>query len=444
MPHSDDLVCWECVSDAVLRQWLRDSGHVGKCSFCGRRRIACPLPTVAREIDGAIRQFYRPGEETAHVVEDSDNLKYWADGEPATDIIQEIAGVEPDVADALDEYLSEAELRDVRDGDDAYYGEVPLEHVAAYPDEFMETWLLFEERLKHEVRFCDDEGRRMLDELFEDLPSLARGKAIVTLEPGSEFSTFYRARIADHDSDAEVFIRDPAQQIGPPPPHLARAGRMNPVGIPAFYGAFSEAVAVAEVRPPVGALVAVGKFSLLRPVRLLDVSFLPFAYHEESIFSSTYDRLRNKVRFLEKFHRHISRPVLPSDEALEYLPTQAVAAYVVNVMKLNGMIYGSTQIGAESHAANQVERTLCNLALFGEAAQVEGAHPKPNPTDQTGSSPSVSSGSRPSCRCGSGRRAGMGIRHACNGRATACRQSCRANTPRRARTESCQDRVGDS
>jgi hypothetical protein len=328
MANGEDLLCWECVSDVLLRQWLKEEGRVGKCTFCGKRRIACPIPHVAEKIDRAIREFYRPGESRGHVVEDSDNPQYWEDGEPATDIIQEIAGIEPDVADNIDSYLSAAESRDVQDGDDAYYGGTPLEHINAYPDEFMSIWFRFEERLKHEVRFFDDEGRRLLDELFADLPSLAAGKAIVVLEPGGEHSTFFRARIASDESDAEKFIRDPARNIGPPPPHLARAGRMNPSGIPTFYGAFSEDVAIAEVRPPVGATVAVGTFSLLRPIRLLDVSFLPFAYHEESIFSPAYDRLRNKVRFLEKFHRRISRPVLPSDEALAYLPTQAVAAYV--------------------------------------------------------------------------------------------------------------------
>jgi hypothetical protein len=372
MVDGEDLLCWECVADPVLREWLREHGQAGNCSFCGQRRIACQLHVVAEKIDEVIREFYRPGEETAHAVPDSDNPQYWADGDPATEIIQEIAGVEPEVAAAIDEYLAAAEWRHVNDGGDAYYGDVPLEHIDAYPAEFMETWLRFEERLKHKVRFFDEEGKRLLDELFTDLPALADGKAILTIEPGSEFSTLYRARIIESDSDPEAFIRDPARQLGPPPAQHARAGRMNPAGIPAFYGAFSEEVAIAEVRPPVGATVAVGRFSLLRPVRLLDLPFLPFAYHEESIFSPAYDHLRNKVFFLEQFHRRISRPVLPGDEILSYLPTQAMAAYVENVMGLDGVIYESTQVGAQGSAFEQVDRKLCNIALFGDAAIVAG------------------------------------------------------------------------
>jgi hypothetical protein len=151
---------------------------------------------------------------------------------------------------------------------------------------------------------------------------------------------------------------------------------MNPSGIPVYYGAFSENVAVAEVRPPVGATVAVATFSLLHTIRVLDLTFLPFAYHQESIFSPEYDRLRNKVRLFEEFHRLISQPVLPKDEVLSYLPTQAVAAYVANVLGLDGVIYGSIQVGAESETREQLDRCLCNIALFGKAASVDGANPK--------------------------------------------------------------------
>jgi len=321
-----------------------------------------------------LREYYRPSEETAHIVEESDNPQYWAEGQEAAEIIEEIAGVERSLADDVVDYLSEAESLDVRDGADPYYDGSPLEHIAIYPDEFMGIWLDFEIRLKHEVRFFDEDGRNSLDELFEELPTIAGGKAIVTIEPAAAFSTLHRARIANDKAQAEAFLRSPAQSLGPPPFHLARPGRMNPVGIPAFYGAFAEDVAVAEVRPPVGSIVAIGRFALMRTIRLLDVSFLPFAYHEESIFSPAYDHLRNKVGFLEKFHRRISRPVLPSDEALEYLPTQAVAAYVQNVMQLDGMIYGSTQIGVEHDPTEQVGRALCNVVLFGKAARVEGGY----------------------------------------------------------------------
>lgn len=383
MPEANDLLCWRCISDPILSAWVRQRGNASICSFCLRRFRACELQFVAEEVDRVMRQFYRPAGDTPHVVDWSDNIQYWQDGETAVDILGEIAGIEPEVAQALVDVLAESEWRDVADGDDSYYGDSPLQQIRAYPHGFMEIWLAFEERLKHQKRFFDEVGKGMLDELFGDLPSIAGGEAILTIAPGDELATLFRVRIVDDESVAEEFVRDPARHIGPPPPHLARAGRMNPAGIPAFYGAFSSDIALAEIRPPVGSMVAVGKFSLLRPVKLLDMAFLPFAYHQESIFSPQYDRLRNKVKFLAKFHQRISRPVLPSDEALAYLPTQAVAAYVTHVMDLDGIVYSSTQVVADHTAGGeQVARKFCNIALFGSAAIVERLDVPPRPPER--------------------------------------------------------------
>ena len=222
--------------------------------------------------------------------------------------------------------------------------------------------------MKHKVRFFDAEGKQLLDELIGDLPTLADGKAIVTIEPGKV--SLFRARIAENRDDIRKFMRDPARELGPPPARLALNARMNPPGVAVFYGAFSEKVAIAEKRPPVGALVAIGTFSLLRSIKLLDLTVLKFIYHQESVFSPKYDYLRNKVAFFERLHGIISRPVLPGDELLEYLPTQAMAAYVANVMGLDGVIYTSIQTGVDSGEVEQPDRSCCNIVLLGEAARV--------------------------------------------------------------------------
>lgn len=45
---------------------------------------------------------------------------------------------------------------------------------------------------------------------------------------------------------------NPARNLGAPPKVRAGEGRMNPAGVPAFYGAFERETCVAELRPPVG------------------------------------------------------------------------------------------------------------------------------------------------------------------------------------------------
>ena len=376
--NGDDCLCWECVTDPVLQVRIRSVGRGRNCTFCGKRRKVVSLQVVAGLVDNALRRFYRPSEPTGHVVPDSDNIKYWEEGDPAVDIIQDMAGVEPEIAEAIDRSLSAGEWHAVRDGENSYYGGTLLEHIEPYPGELIDMWREFEDRLKHRVRFFDTEGKQFLDELIGDLPTLAGGRTVVSFGPDEV--PIFRARVATNHDDIRRFIRDPARELGPPPANLARNARMNPAGVGVFYGAFSEKVAIAEMRPSVGAFVVVGTFSLLRSVKLLDLPALPFAYHEESIFGTRYDDLRNKVAFFERLHRIISRPVLPDDEILEYLPTQAMAAYVANVMGLDGVIYTSIQTDADSNGIERPDRSCCNIVLLGEATRVAGGN---LPCDET-------------------------------------------------------------
>lgn len=365
-------LCIDCVNEPVLKQWMEDKSVEGVCWFCKKHSKVVLFPLIAMRIDEVIREYYVPAADKPHVVEWSDNIKYWTEGTPAVEIIGDIAELESEIAVAIDDLLSEEEQWEVhREGETAYYGGVELEPTRAHAGEFLEAWVAFEQRLMHKVRFFDDVGKAMLDSLLGDVTSLAGGKAVFEIEPMSELSTLYRARVIEDEGLAEEFAKNPSIHLGPPPPTKARAGRMNPFGIPAFYGAFSAEVALAEVRPSVGSLVAVAEFRVTKRLRLLDLSFLPFVFHDESIFSAEYGSKRNKVRFLRELHKRISRPVLPNDEALKYLPTQAVTAYVTNVLKLDGIIYESQQLVSDRDESGQAKKRFCNIALFDDAAKVE-------------------------------------------------------------------------
>jgi hypothetical protein len=168
-------------------------------------------------------------------------------------------------------------------------------------------------------------------------------------------------------------LADPRHELSPPPYAKAVQGRMNPTGIPVFYGAFAAAVAIAEVRPPVGGIVLVGAFRPLRPLRLLD---LPRIGHRftGSIFAPGYADRAARALFLRSFHRLIASPVQPQDEPIEYLPTQAVAEYVRNVLGFDGIAFHSTQTGStedddlDAGAGGTVADTTqySNVAIFAD------------------------------------------------------------------------------
>jgi hypothetical protein len=164
------------------------------------------------------------------------------------------------------------------------------------------------------------------------------------------------------DESLVAALQRPEISIGPPPPKLAAAGRMNARGIPVFYGTTDRNVALAEVRPPVGSKVVVAQFDIIRPLRLLDVE----ALRSLSVGGSPFDPhclpRKEKAAFLSDLSEEITKPVMPDDETLNYIPTQVIAEYLASLENpyLDGMIYLSVQAGDETR----------NVVLFNKAAVV--------------------------------------------------------------------------
>lgn len=137
---------------------------------------------------------------------------------------------------------------------------------------------------------------------------------------------------------------------------------MNARGISVFYGATTQSVALAEVRPPVGSYVALATFRIIRPLRLLDLSALENAADGGSVFDPTLLQRLERVAFLQSLGRKMTRPVMPDDQEFDYLATQAVADFLATENKpmLDGILFKSTQ----SEEGD-------NIVLFHKASRVK-------------------------------------------------------------------------
>jgi hypothetical protein len=226
-------------------------------------------------------------------------------------------------------------------------------------------WSEFEKGLKTEARFFSRSAQAALDEIFADLSNLKTSKGspiVVVAGPEAEIKFLHRARVfAAEDEKLEEALQYPWKHLGPPSMLDASAGRMNARGISVFYGAIESETALAEVRPPVGSQVAIAKFTIERPLRLLDVEALKSVTTSGSIFDPKHIRQLERANFMEILSGRISRPVMPNEEAFEYLTTQAVADYLATEAKLDGIIFPSVQVG---HAAS-------NVVLFHHSSRVE-------------------------------------------------------------------------
>jgi hypothetical protein len=142
----------------------------------------------------------------------------------------------------------------------------------------------------------------------------------------------YRARPR---ADAHVKYRT-AKELGPPPEESAtQTNRMNPPGIPMFYGAENATLAVAEIRTP---LFSLGRFKTTRAIQLLDLAALPKV---PGFFSMASQRERLGLAFLQEFSKLISQPVERDDRThVDYIPTQVYTEFLRDYEFLGGLVDG--------------------------------------------------------------------------------------------------------
>ena len=392
-------ICLKCIGDRHLRGILKCKIIILTCSYCEKQQSSVPLGQLAQSVDGFLQRFVQIGEDHPVFHGDSDKPDHEQEGESLENLLEVELDIPFEAAKELAANMIELDPVWPPDGDEPFFVSSQSYHrrLQWTTGEYDQEWQEFSARIKHQRRFFDDEGRLRLARILGEAGSDRSAELpVLDIGPTTKGEILYRARRADSHEEALHIFKNPAANLGPPPPHLALAGRMNAAGIPVFYGALSEDTAVAEVRPSVGSLVVVGEFRPTRKLRLLDLSRIGVGF-TGSIFAPEYEDRVDRRRFLEGFHALIARPIQPHHEPLEYIPTQAVAEYVSNVLSLDGILYASAQLGAIPETPQpkpyvriteltNEELALHNVVLFGAASRVVEAatsdgpnhHPEPS------------------------------------------------------------------
>ncbi len=366
-------ICHECVGDEFLKTEIRSHGKRGKCSYCQKSRKVVQLPWLAKNIHSAIEEhFYLTSNEPTPLqyalLSDKESNYVWErPGLEVNYLIQDIAEVNQTVANDIQKYLSFYFGGDPKDfeenpyGDEACYEEHPPDIYG-----FKESWNFFCQEIKYRSRFFNQFAEQILDELFSNLDSLKTfdGKSVVRIAgPTTENPYIFRARVSQTSNSLDQILKNPVKELAAAPPKYAKHGRMNAQGISVFYGATDAETCIAEVRPPVGSHVVVGRFQIIRNIRLLDLNILSEIYVKGSYFDPEFKGRKGHAGFLQHLVGELTKPVMPEGEISEYLPTQIVAEYLAEKVKprLDGIIFGSSQ------AQNQEQ----NIILFHNSCAVE-------------------------------------------------------------------------
>jgi hypothetical protein len=311
------------------------------------------------------------GEEYLVADDDSDNAHWKNEGSTPAELIAEMSECDDSrIADDVVSILSDQNAYDViKDGATDWFDDTSETYVLRVPSDpsVRDNWNDFCRTIKHDSRFLNDDAALLLGQLLDPVlkgewPRSGTAIRSITLSDADRF--IFRGRLAGDAESRKFIYRSPIRQLSAPPRHLNTAGRMNAAGITNFYGSFNKDTCVAELRTAVGGQVVIGKFEIIRPIRVLDLTVLETASANLSYFEDEFVQLHAYSRFLREFHAEIKKPILPGRETLEYLPTQFVCEYLWRRAEpsLDGMIYGSSQL---SDGAN-------NIVLFPHASDVEG------------------------------------------------------------------------
>lgn len=381
MLNSEDIdeikakrICFECVGEVYLSDEIDQTGEKAKCSYCGETAQSWTIDELAEQIETAFEHHYtrtsdQPDSWQERMLADKESDYVWyRDGAPVLEAIEIAAEIPQEAAtdvlalleDKHGDFDSAAMGEETEFSSDSYY-----EEMGSSDQAWQMEWHHFEQSLKSEARFFSRTAAAHLASIFGDIDKLKTtdGRQLV-VDAGPQFALdhLYRARVFQSDEKLKEALCRPDLHLGSPPARLASAGRMNAQGISVFYGATDARVAIAEVRPPVGSKAAVARFSIIHPLRLLDLTALEDVHDEGSIFDpSLKDRLE-RVAFLRSLGRRITRPVMPDDQDFDYLATQAIADFLAteNEPRLDGIIFQSAQ-----------SKEGRNVVLFHKAAQVE-------------------------------------------------------------------------
>ena len=369
------MLCHRCIGEPYLRTEVRRKGKYSLCSYCHRDGRSYTIEDIAERVETAFEQHFiqtsdQPTSWQQSLLSDRESSYDWErDGEPVVWAIAAAAEIPEQAAEDIQSILDEK----YSDFDTAAMGEETefcsgsyYEEKGPTDDMWQEEWFSFEHSLKTEARFFSRSSAAHLAKIFKGLDEMGTTDGrplVINAGPQTTVTEIFRARVFQSDEKLKEALCRPDRHLGPPPAALAIAGRMNARGISVFYGANSPSLTIAEVRPPVGSQVAIARFDIVEPLRLLDLTALNDVTENGSVFDPSWAARLDRATFLRSICQHITKPVMPDDEAFEYLPTQAVADFLAteNDPVIDGIVFPSVQMAGDG----------LNIVLFHKAAGVE-------------------------------------------------------------------------
>jgi hypothetical protein len=344
----EDKICHDCVGEDYLSDEIEKKGKRGKCAFCGRVTRTYILLQLTDRIEQVLIDHYdrtasEPSEWASYKQRVSNDIWY-REGQTVSEILINEFDIE-EAASAVVADLLESRHADMdawTAGEETEFDSGVQYELKGISDEhWASEWERFGQIVKKESRFFSQQATDILHSIFDNLDQVktwSRKAVLTKIGPGQEIASLFRARVFQSRDKLLEAIGGPDILLGSPTSAFAMSGRMNARGISVFYGATEATVALAEVRPPVGSKVAVARFEIVRTLDLLDLRELVNVSDWVSVFDPEYLKKMGKAVFLRHLAERMTAPVMPDDEFIDYLPTQAIADYLASQSMMGSFI----------------------------------------------------------------------------------------------------------
>lgn len=301
--------CSNCFSDKFLKDYFsKESKIISSCSFCGSTNVRVVEPEYLSDLFQIVIDIYKTS--------DSPEALFLAE------LFQKDWFLFPDS-------LSFEKRNELIEGICAGRVSLTEKYIPRIKQiiDRTEQWNAFREELKHVNRFfpmkvpANDNLRVLFDSLI--------------LPKDENPSEIFRARINKRKLHYQV------AEMGRPPDERATNGRANPIGISYLYAASDTLTAISEVQPYKGELVTVAKIQINTPKVIADLrdpkrTISPFGLEEESL-----EYLYSEIPYLVTLGEELSKPIIPKEADLEYLPSQYLCEFIKSI-GFAGVLYKSS------------------------------------------------------------------------------------------------------
>lgn len=348
--------CEACFDDEYISAFIQKHGEIENCPYCKSKNVfVCDTENVGDFIKNGLRRAYEEAEPTlvkeglCHPLSIHEILVHEQRifSERLLDLDETYITL---LEELMDPHLT---VRDIQHGEDR-----DLEYQDVFGDNFIHqgdffydneyetrnAWEHFKYLCQHYNRFFDISSGETRERLLKSLGKVWK-QVRKTVQKDTVMHRIRAYSIKEDNINAALDRLDAYREIGPAPYTAVKHNRMSPAGIPYTYLSNNIRTCSKETRIQDGQDVLLGKFSVKRPLHMLDlttenIESLPC--HPGSIFSEKYDADMLWIRdFLLQFAHEVSKPIKDDVSNLEYVPTQLMAEYI-RKLGYQGIIFSSS------------------------------------------------------------------------------------------------------